>query len=120
MVARISARLVEDGEYSIVVIDGSGTGHDSLSDYTLHFAKPPGSGNAVGQQLAPDDVITSDIELGDIDLFRFSAFAAETVYLRAAATETTEFVDSSFTSFLACMTPPVICLLLMELLQQAG
>ena len=105
LVARISARLVEDGEYTIVVIDGSGTGNDSLGDYTLHFAKPPGSGNAVGQQLAPDDVITSDIELGDIDLFRFSAFAGETVYLRAADNETTELVDSSFTPFLALYDP---------------
>ena len=105
LVARISTRLVEDGEYTVVVVDGSGTGNDSSGNYTLRFAKPPGSGNGAGEFLSPDDMVSNDIELGDIDLYRFSAFAGETVYLRAADTKTTEFENSGFTPFIVLYDP---------------
>jgi Ca2+-binding RTX toxin-like protein len=95
-------RLVKSGQYTVQVSDNSSSGN-ATGPYELFYVKAPGA-NANGV-LPNGQKIGSEIELGDLDSYTFSANAGDMVYLRVADTETTEFINSNFTPFVALFDP---------------
>lgn len=102
LVASIAESLVTSGVYTVVVRDDS-SGFDATGAYDIFFAKAPGANeNGV---LTNGGKVSENIELGDIDSYTFQASAGETVYIRAADTETTEFVNSVFSPGITLLDP---------------
>jgi len=102
LVAAIGESLVESGTYRVLIRDDSGGG-DETGTYDLYFAKAPGAND---DGVLPNGGRKSDqIDLGDIDSYTFTANAGETIYLRAADTETTEFVSSPFSPEITLLSP---------------
>ena len=93
LVGDIAQSLVSTGTYTVIINDES-SGEDATGSYDLYFAKGPGASD--DGVLPNGGVVSGEIELGDLDSYSFTANAGETVYLRVADTETTEFVDSAF------------------------
>ena len=93
LVGGIFERLVVSGEFTVRVFDNS-TGNDETGSYDLYFAQMPGANEGGG--LPNGGVVSEDIELGDIDSYTFQANAGDSILLRVADTETTEFVNSDF------------------------
>ena len=93
LVGGIFESIVVSGEYTVRLFDNS-TGNDETGSYDLYFAKMPGA-NELGV-LPNGGVVSEDIELGDIDSYTFQANAGESIQLRVADTETTEFINSAF------------------------
>ena len=91
LVGSLFENLVVSGEYTVVVRDVS-SGNDAVGDYDLYYAKAPGADE--GGALPNGGSVSDRIDLGDIDTYTFTANAGESVYLRVADTETTEFINS--------------------------
>ena len=85
-VAAFDFTVAITGAYTVVVRDSPASGAADTGSYDLYFARAPG---------ANDDGVLENgrrhsgaIDLGDIDSYTFTASAGETVFLRAADTET--------------------------------
>lgn len=102
LVADISASLIETGQYTVIVTDES-VGDDAIGSYELYYSNSPGV-SELGD-LPNGGVVSDRIDLGDLDTYSFAATAGDFVYLRAADTETTEFVDSEFNPYMALIDP---------------
>lgn len=102
LVADVSRALTQTGTYTVLVMDES-FGEDATGNYDLYFARAPGANN--NGFLQNGEVASGEIDLGDIDSYRFSANAGETVYLRAADTDSTQFVSSDFTPAVLLLSP---------------
>ena len=103
LVGAISRSLVVGGTYTVIVIDSSPGDDDQSGSYDLYFAKAPGAND---DGVLPNGGVVSDaIDLGDIDSYTFDASAGETVYIRVADTETTEFIPSGFTPGIVLLDP---------------
>ena len=102
LVGDIARFLVVTGRYTVRVSDGSFR-RDETGSYNLYFARAPGAND---DGLLPNGgTVSGEIDLGDIDSYRFTASAGETVYLRVADTETTEFIPSSFAPAVILLSP---------------
>jgi Ca2+-binding RTX toxin-like protein len=93
LVGDIAQSLVISGQYTVRARDDS-SGEDETGTYNLYFAKAPGAND--DGALPNGGKVSGVIDLGDLDSYTFSANAGETIYLRVADTETTEFVNSPF------------------------
>ena len=103
LVGAITRALVVTGTYTVIVTDGSPGDDDQTGSYDLYFAKAPGAND---DGVLPNGGVVSDaIDLGDIDSYTFDASAGETVYIRVADTETTEFIPSGFTPGIVLLDP---------------
>jgi len=103
LVGHIDAEsLVKTGTYTVIIRDNS-SGDDNVGSYDLYYVNAPGA-NSNGV-LPNGGRISSEIELGDIDSYTFDANAGDTVYLRVADTETTEFINSNFLPLVALFDP---------------
>ena len=102
LVGDIFARLVTTGEYLVRVSDASSF-NPQTGTYNLFFVRAPGANE--GGQLVNGGVVSDNIELGDLDSYTFDGVAGESVYLRVADTETTEFIDSAFFPNVALVDP---------------
>lgn len=102
LVGDISTLLTVEGQYQVLISDAS-SGNDETGSYDLHFTLLAGANE--GGSLPNGENIEGFITLGDVDSFTFNATAGEYVYLRAADTETTEFINSSFFPFIALFSP---------------
>ncbi len=93
LVGRMYQALTVSGIYTVVVMDNS-SGDDAVGSYDLRFAKTPGANE--GGTLPNGEFVSDEIDLGDIDTYTFTANAGESVFLRVADTESTEFVSAPF------------------------
>lgn len=93
LVGDLVQSLVMTGTYTVIVIDES-SGEDAVGDYELFFVKAPGA--VEGGTLPNGGLVSGEITLGDLDSYTFAANAGDSVYLRVADTETTEFIPSDF------------------------
>ena len=93
LVGSIFERLIISGEYIVRVFDNSSF-NDETGNYELYFAKAPGADE--GGELPNGEVVSETIDLGDIDTYTFQANAGESIALRVADTETTQFISSGF------------------------
>ena len=77
-------------------------GRISLGTIFLYLIAPIAS----AEQLPNGGILPGEISMpGEIDEFSFTASAGETIYIRVADTETTEFVDIAFDPFVALIGP---------------
>ena len=102
LVGDVARTLVESGTYTVIITDES-SGEDATGSYDLFYARAPGANN--DGVLLNGGKVSGEITLGDLDSYRFTANAGETVYLRVADTETTEFISSDFFPFISISTP---------------
>jgi len=102
LVGDITRFLVESGTYTVVVFDES-SGEDATGSYDLYYAKAIGAND--DGVLPNGGKVSGVIDLGDIDSYTFTANAGETVYLRVADTETTEFINSGFQPYVGLLSP---------------
>ena len=70
LVASLADQLVEDGTYTVVIFDGTFAGTQT-GTYDLFYAKAPGSNEGGG--ISDGQVISGEIDLGDLDAFVFNA-----------------------------------------------
>jgi len=104
LVGAIRGRLVLTGTYTVVVTDASST-EANTGSYDLNFALIPGASENEGGNLQNGQLVSEQIELGDIDTYTFTAQAGEGVYLRVADTETTQFINSFFSPRIVLIDP---------------
>lgn len=102
LVGDIASFIVESGTYTVIITDES-TGEDATGSYDLYFAKAPGAND--DGPLPNGGVVSGFIDLGDIDSYTFTANAGDTVYLRVADTETTEFINAEFFPSVRLLNP---------------
>ena len=103
LVGTIQQFLIVSGTYTVRVRDSSPGADDETGSYDLYYANAPGAND--DGVLPNGGVVTGVIDLGDIDSYTFNANAGETVFLRVADTETTEFIPSDFTPRIVLLDP---------------
>ena len=104
LVGAVFVQLTVAGEYTVAIRDDSST-EANTGSYNLYFASVPGANENEGGSLVNGGSVSDQIDRGDIDTYAFSATAGDYVYLRAADTETTNFVNAPFSPRVALFDP---------------
>ena len=89
--------LADSGTYTLLVQDGTSGGQQTGS-YDLYFTSAPGEID--GSILNSSSEISGEIDLGDIDSYRFPATAGDSVHITVADVE-----DSNFAPYVALYDP---------------
>ena len=104
LVGSLDTSLTDSGLYTVLVFhNGNGNASQRTGSYDLYFARAPGAND--DGPLSNGQRHEGFIDLGDIDSYTFTANAGETVFLRVADTQTTEFIDSGFTPRIVLFDP---------------
>ncbi|MGQ7848585.1 calcium-binding protein [Granulosicoccus sp. 3-233] len=91
--ARLYRRALVSGSYTLVVFDDS-AGSDATGNYSLHFAKAPGT--ADGGFLQSVTETSGFMEKAELESFNIALNAGDSLYVRMAETDSNDLVSSPF------------------------